>query len=101
MASGAGLNPARRLHRRSLDRPHSCKGPIENRPQDAILPHIDRLAFWHNRTMRTKLLLLPALLMTWLAMGMAADMTKLSIEVKNIEGKPVDRASVVVKFVKG
>jgi hypothetical protein len=28
-------------------------------------------------------------------------MTKLTVEVKNIDGKPVDRASVVVKFVEG
>lgn len=30
-----------------------------------------------------------------------AEMTKLTIEVKNKSGKPVDHASVVVKFVKG
>jgi tetratricopeptide (TPR) repeat protein len=29
--SGAGLNPARRLHRRSLDRVPSCSGSIKNR----------------------------------------------------------------------
>ena len=28
-------------------------------------------------------------------------MTKLSIEVKNLDGKPVERASVVVRFVEG
>ncbi len=28
-------------------------------------------------------------------------MTKLTVEVKSLEGKPVDRASVVVKFVEG
>ena len=39
-------DPARRLHRRSLDRLLSCKGPIENRPQDAILPHL-----WHQSWM--------------------------------------------------
>ena len=31
----------------------------------------------------------------------ATPMTKLSIEVKNDSGKPVDRASVVVRFVEG
>ena len=31
----------------------------------------------------------------------AAQTTKLRIEVKNVDGKPVDRASVVVKFVEG
>lgn len=30
-----------------------------------------------------------------------AEMTKLTIEVKNKAGKPVERASVIVKFVKG
>ena len=29
------------------------------------------------------------------------DMTTLQIEVKNPDGKPVDRAAVIVKFVKG
>ena len=31
----------------------------------------------------------------------AADMTKLSIEVKTDTGRPVDRASVIVRFVQG
>jgi hypothetical protein len=31
----------------------------------------------------------------------AADMTKLQIVVTNQDGKPVDRASVIVKFVQG
>lgn len=31
----------------------------------------------------------------------AADMTALTIQVKNRAGKPVDQASVIVKFVKG
>lgn len=31
----------------------------------------------------------------------AADMTTLTIEVKNHAGKPVEHASVIVKFVKG
>jgi len=30
-----------------------------------------------------------------------ADMTTLTIEVKNTAGKPVDHASVIVRFVKG
>ena len=47
---------------------------------------------------RRTLFLLPAT--AWL---LCADdnMTKLSIEVKNADGKPVDRASVVVRFVEG
>lgn len=32
---------------------------------------------------------------------MAADMTKVRVKVTNLDGKPVDRASVIVKFVKG
>ena len=32
-------DPARRLYRRCVDRVHSWSRPIENRPQDAILPH--------------------------------------------------------------
>ena len=32
---------------------------------------------------------------------LGADMTKLTIEVKTKAGKPVDHASVIVKFVKG
>jgi hypothetical protein len=38
---GAGLHPARRLHRRSLGIVRSRKGPIENRLQDEILPHME------------------------------------------------------------
>ena len=31
----------------------------------------------------------------------AAEMTKLTVQVKNDGGKPVDRASVIVRFVQG
>lgn len=31
----------------------------------------------------------------------AADTTKLQVRVTNLEGRPIDRASVVVKFVQG
>ncbi len=31
----------------------------------------------------------------------AADMTKINVKVTNVGGKPVDRASVIVKFVSG
>jgi hypothetical protein len=31
----------------------------------------------------------------------AADMTKIKVKVTNLEGKPVERASVIVKFVSG
>ena len=33
--------------------------------------------------------------------AMAADETNLTIVVTNKEGKPIDRASVIVKFVQG
>jgi hypothetical protein len=50
--------------------------------------------------MRIRLLLLPALLLG--ASGLFADGdTKLTIEVKTEGGRPVDRASVVVRFVEG
>ncbi len=31
----------------------------------------------------------------------AADMTRVHVKVTNLDGKPVDRASVIVKFVSG
>jgi hypothetical protein len=40
---------------------------------------------------------MPALLKT----GLAADQTHITIHVTNEAGKPVDRAAVIVKFVKG
>jgi hypothetical protein len=52
--------------------------------------------------MRKCILLAPGFL--WviaLAVWAAPPMTKLTVEVKSLEGKPVDRASVVVKFVEG
>lgn len=47
-----------------------------------------------------RLVLLPALLFCALSVH-AAPMTKLSIQVKTQSGRPVDRASVVVRFIKG
>jgi len=47
-------------------------------------------------------ILVPALVwVAALALWAAPPMTKLTVEVKSLEGKPVDRASVVVKFVEG
>ena len=43
---------------------------------------------------------LTALLLTASALN-AAPMTTLTIEVKSVAGKPVDNASVIVKFIKG
>ena len=41
--------------------------------------------------------MLPAGITVWAA----PPMTKLTVEVKSLEGKPIDRASVVVRFVEG
>ena len=51
--------------------------------------------------MRTRVLLLPALLFWVASLYADAPMTKLIIEVKTQGGRPVDRAAVVVKFVEG
>ena len=45
-------------------------------------------------------LILPALLV-WAVAAIAAPMTKINISVKSQGGHPVDRASVVVRFVQG
>ena len=47
-----------------------------------------------------RVLILPALLL-WALAAHAAPMTKLNIQVKTQAGRPVDRASVVVRFIKG
>ncbi len=59
----------------------------------------------YNWSMRTwgdsvRILLLPALLL-WAPAAHAADMTRLNIQIKSQAGRPVDRASVVVRFVEG
>jgi len=51
--------------------------------------------------MRNAFLLAAALLASALFNPAGAQTTKLRIEVKNVDGKPVDRASVLVKFVEG
>jgi hypothetical protein len=51
--------------------------------------------------MRVRILLLPALFFGALGLWADAPMTKLSIAVKTQGGRPVDRASVVVRFVEG
>jgi hypothetical protein len=55
--------------------------------------------FWHNRNMRSRLLLI------WLifaaALYAAPPLTTLTVEVQTLSGNPVERASVVVKFVRG
>jgi hypothetical protein len=51
--------------------------------------------------MRNAILLAMALFGGALLTTASAQTTKLRIEVKNSDGKPVDRASVLVKFVEG
>jgi len=55
--------------------------------------------------MRTRAILFRAILVPALLLGgiaaQAASMTKLTIQVKTQSGRPVDRASVVVRFVEG
>src|SRR3954469_21621140 len=50
----------------------------------------------YNRTMRNALLLAATVLVS--ALAASAQTTKLRIEVRNLEDKPVDRASVRVVF---
>jgi uncharacterized GH25 family protein len=51
--------------------------------------------------MRNALLLAIALLAGSFCSTARAQMTKLRVEVKNMDGKPVDNASVLVRFVEG
>ena len=51
--------------------------------------------------MRHRLLLLALIGAGAWGLWAETPMTKLTVEVKSLEGKPVDRASVVVKFVEG
>src|SRR5262245_2600863 len=46
-------------------------------------------------------LLVPALMLFALVSHAAAPMTKLNITVKTQSGKPIERASVVVRFIEG
>jgi len=50
--------------------------------------------------MRNRFLLM-AVLLVFSGLCAAASMTILTVEVKTLSGTPVDRASVIVKFVKG
>jgi hypothetical protein len=47
------------------------------------------------------MLLAAALLLCGVGARADAPMTKLTVEVKTLSGKPVDRAGVIVRFVKG
>jgi hypothetical protein len=48
-----------------------------------------------------RLLYLFACALVWASLASAAEMTRLSLLVKTQGGKPIDRASVVVRFVEG
>jgi len=54
-----------------------------------------------NRGILPRVLLLAALILSAAAILAAGDMTKLTIVVKSQGGKPIDRASVVVRFIEG
>lgn len=62
---------------------------------------VDALCFWHNRVMRRRLLLIATVLVFGAELYADPPMTTLLIEVKTLGGNPVERASVVVRFVKG
>jgi hypothetical protein len=51
--------------------------------------------------MRNAFLLAIVLMASALAAPLSAQTTKLRIEVRNLDDKPVDRASVLVRFVEG
>ena len=51
--------------------------------------------------MRTRLLIAPAILLFALGVRADEDTTKISVEVKTLGGKPIERAGVVVRFVEG
>jgi hypothetical protein len=51
--------------------------------------------------MQNRFLLIAGLIVVGASLLAAADMTTLIVEVKTPSGNPVDRASVIVKFVKG
>jgi hypothetical protein len=54
-----------------------------------------------KRRLLRRSLILPALLLCALALRADAPMTKLNITVKTASGRPIDRASVVVRFLEG
>lgn len=51
--------------------------------------------------MRTRLLMVPAILLFAFGVKADEDMTKISVEVKTLGGKPIERAGVIVRFVEG
>jgi hypothetical protein len=51
--------------------------------------------------MRTRLLMVPAILLFAFAVRADDQTTKLSVEVKTLGGKPIERAGVIVRFVEG
>lgn len=59
-----------------------------------------KIACDNRKYMRNRIGLIAAMLVFATA-GWAADMTRLNIQVTSLGGKPIDRADVVVRFVKG
>ena len=51
--------------------------------------------------MRGRLLLVPALALFASGLFAGTPMTNLTVEVKTLGGRPIDRAAVIVKFIKG
>ena len=51
--------------------------------------------------MRIRLVLFAALFFCALAMAADVPMTKLNVQVTTLGGRPIDRADIVVRFVKG
>src|SRR5262249_28972737 len=86
----------------SVAPPHGCVWQVLH-PYCITAPRMDV----YNRDMHNRERFLPrlvvcaVLLAGLVASGMAAPMTKINIVVKNQAGKPVDHASVVVRFVQG
>ena len=54
-----------------------------------------------NRDLSTRVFLLAALILFAVSTLTAGDTTKLTIVVKSQGGKPIDRASVIVRFIEG
>lgn len=51
--------------------------------------------------MRTRFALLAALVLFAAAVWAATPMTKLTVQVTTLGGRPIDRAGVIIRFVKG
>ena len=59
----------------------------------------NRARFCDNAFMRIRTLVASFLLSSLVAL--AGETTRLQVVVRNLDGKPIDRASVIVKFIEG